>query len=964
MRSKNVLRSAIVLFVLAVFFLLPARAGQAPGDKPLTEEEKKELEEKIKKETPPLRYDAWCVFSSLSDMTNRPLIVPGPDDHKTTHSRPNSAGLTGFGRRGKWAHVVVDLQNTTELKKKQSFEGWASIVFNQVQASGATSDVPYAITYKQAFKIAPESENQYHFSILCPDYSWSSGVQVHFDTTHTLSGMDRTFSIVDLDQSKDELIVVVSDKPGAFQNLDPFAQKKMMMGDDDPARVGRKVASVAASELPERWQDLTIASLIIIDGPPSEGINDAQWAALKTYAQAGGRILIMAGKNPEKIKGSIEQLAGITVRGAAELPGIDQFEPPFFGPQKDNPEDPDWKLPVVEVATPNAGVVKRNSKTQIVEYSARSYGAGIVAFIPYSLTDKVLEFWHGRTTIPNGLLGKEKNLFAVDHEEEDDVAAAQQQAQQNNYRYGFFQNSIKPIDNRTLSAFRTRLDNSFENDTPVVMQSPSTVLQFLLIYLLCAVPANFLVFSVFRRREAAWLATPLLALVFTIMAYYTGYSGSTGNNTVNEVTVLEAGPGAPEAVGRTFMGVYAPQRDDYHIKFPPQKLPHGELFDTKAAPGHLVNQDLFEKRNQELPQMTVLDTGSRLEIEAIRIQQRATRKFEIQHRASVGGGIELKTTGGSGAGVTEVSVVNNTGMTLRKPIFFKNGQYAPLKANQDPGTLEPGESFDSRNTGLQWRSGRTQAFEEMARVHQSGTKHHQADRAKALTDYLEQHSRQYVNGVLYAWIDGPMLPVEIAPTGSKSFGVPHLEGITLLIVPVAASNKGSKFGAAAYVPPQVSYSDAYNPMLIASGNWKALKGKAEMGSRDEANGLFPTIFLKMNFGEDGYSRKQYQEKQTQLLLTFSKGETAEQGATAQQVLGKAGPPRLFTQRGNSAAMTELFPLNLNTSTQRGQVTYSIRLGDLFPKDAKKEYILKVVLNRPSDRNNPALEDFKVHPIKN
>src|SRR6185295_7982280 len=157
------------------------------------------------------------------------------------------------------------------------------------------------------------------------------------------AGLERYFGISDLDQSREELIVVVSDKPGAFQNLDPFAKRALPGEDDGTPRQGRKVASVVASELPERWQDLTIASLIIIDGPPVEGINDAQWAALKTYAQSGGRILIMAGKDPSRLKGQVEALAGISVRGPADLPGIDQFEPPYFGPVKENPEDPDWK---------------------------------------------------------------------------------------------------------------------------------------------------------------------------------------------------------------------------------------------------------------------------------------------------------------------------------------------------------------------------------------------------------------------------------------------------------------------------------------------------------------------------------------------------------------------------------------------------------------------------------------------
>ena len=464
----------VLLLLLALSPAFCFAAEKAP-EKPLTEEEKLKAEEERKKKIPALKYDAWCVFSELSGRAAR------EEDPESSHSRVNSIDLEGYGRRGKWAHVVLDLKNTTELKKKLVFEGYASIVFNQVQPGGS-AEIPYSTTYRQPFNVGPENENQYHFSILCPDYGWDSNVGIRIETS-VGSSYSRAFTLRDLDQAREELIVVVSDTPGAFKYLGPLRNRKDVdvTIEDLNKPAGRQVATVVPKELPERWQDLALASLIIIDGPPAEALNLAQWDALKTFARSGGRVLIMAGRDPARLKGSVEDIAGITVRGMTELPGIDQFEP-AYPIKKRGPDEPEWKLPVVEVAAPGANVVKRNVKTQIVEYCARSYGAGLVAFTPFSLSDRFLQDWPGRTIIPLGLLNKDKNLFSIETDLE--IEDASPAPQYNGWGWG--QSNIKPIENRTLATFRSKLDNSFEHDTPVVMQAPATVLRFLLLYLVCA----------------------------------------------------------------------------------------------------------------------------------------------------------------------------------------------------------------------------------------------------------------------------------------------------------------------------------------------------------------------------------------------------------------------------------------------------------------------------------------------
>ena len=90
----------------------------------------------------------------------------------------------------------------------------------------------------------------------------------------------------------------------------------------------------------------------------------------------------------------------------------------------------------------------------------------------------------------------------------------------------------------------------------------------------CSSPCrgNYFLFGWFRRREIAWLAVPVWAATFSVIAYVVGYLGHTGKLTVNELSVGEMGPREDVGVARTFFGIYAPLRDDFQIEFPPMKL--------------------------------------------------------------------------------------------------------------------------------------------------------------------------------------------------------------------------------------------------------------------------------------------------------------------------------------------------------------------------------------------------------
>ncbi len=956
-------------------------AGEADADK--------------KPKEKPFKYDAWCAFSDL--MVDRPYVSPyAPIDENTEHVRPGTSSLGGFGRRGQWAHVVVDLKNTTDPKDKILYEGSSTIHLNHVKPDDTSANT-FLTSYRQSFQVAPQAEKPYHFSIFCPENGWNAVLNVDIATAGGRL-YSRDFRLYDLDQKGEQLIVVVSDQPGAFKFLGPRMKNRdetdAMIDNGIKEETGRQIASVTPSELPSRWHDLSLASLIIIDGPPVGGLSPSQWDAIKSYTQAGGKVLIMAGKDPSRLKGAVEDLAGIVVRGSTELPILDQFETKF--PASASEKSTDARVPIIEVTAAGAGIVRRNTATQIVEYCAKSYGTGMVAFIPFSLNDRMFEGWPERFTIPVNLIRAEKNLFSVNPDESDGT----DDVQPNNAQYPYYRyNQQRQAKQLGIATLRNVLDTSFTADTPVEIQAPRTVLWFMIVYLLCAVPLNYVLFFVLRKREAAWLMVPVWALTFTIAAYYIGYSGKTGAVTVNEVSVIEAGAGQNTGIGRTFMGVYAPRRADYQIEFPPLAFSKEDVYDTQAAPAPLVNTVTMATRDYfDYPQMDIREAGDGMKIESILIQNRSTRRFEIQHRAWLGGGLDLKfaNTNNERDEHPSILVHNNVtrlaqrvklidnpnfdkvvfsnaashaaddakskrkwieegaviyrdddhvvvtlerghvdiarsniasiqtaqvGRVMRNAVFIKNGHYIEFEGENSKRDLDPGQTWDSRQSNSGWKPVDDQFLERYAvRFREMGQDgKHTADRASAVAHYLKDHMKQYVAGVFLAWTDGASLPVNIGVTGAQ-VEEPYLDGITLLVVPAVASNRGRV--AYKMDEPRAQFATAFSPEVRTSGEWKNCAKESIPIKTPLASGR-KCVYLRLKFDRE-YGQYVYKNKAAQLTFNI-------RNKSATNTTPYNGEVNLLVRMDNAVGPIDRFKL-LGTPTAIAGLapgsTYQIKTGKI------------------------------------
>lgn len=814
MRKRLTVYSAPLLSFL--LFLIPALnahvlyAGEAEKSDAKKDEEKEKEQE--------FKYSAWCAFRDL----NTEYIAPADtkeNREKTTHTRPISAQWKGFGRRGMWTSIVLEMKNTTE---KLEFKGGANVHVEPLTGDGSSTN-KYETTYSQPFDLGPQTIKQYRFSVLCPEDGWGS---TPFYVRGTNSGIpfERPIDIRDLDGARTDFILVISELAGGYRYLHP--QKRAQTVEEDDGSFDRQVASVEPADLPTRWHDLMAANLIILDGPPREALTEAQWDALRGYVQAGGHLLITAGKDPARLKGQIEELAGITANEMAEVTSLDgDFA------LRPSPQQKEWKLPIVNVTVSPRGnpIVSRNKTTQLVESVRRFYGTGSVTFLAYSLGDPVLDGWAGRTTIPLSIISTERGRRMFRANVDEDLLPNQQRRNRNNPYY-YNQQETPEEHAGTLTGFRKSLDRSFANDTPVQLHSPALVLAFLLFYLLFAVPVSYFIFGWLGKRELAWIFVPVISAVFSGIGYYIGHHGQIGNLTVNEVSVIETGSGMNTGMARTFAAIYSPRRDDYSLTFPPVKLKGGELMDTLTAPNHLLNPETLTNREIDAPTLSIRDLGQSFAIDDLRIQYRSTRHLEFLHRANLGEGLIANIDRDEDNRALKIHVENKIGSTLLYPTLIYDGRALAL-TKQDFPTLQSGEVFEDNNLSLQdgrWKTP-DEAFFGKQIAFAAARGKHIAPRVAALNAYMRANTDRFRNGAVIAWADGapPALPLEIK-TGWGSETKPRYEPITLIVLPLtmkklrtidALPNELSLATANNFDPDNMTWADYNGSSVLQMTPW-------------------------------------------------------------------------------------------------------------------------------------------------
>ena len=95
---------------------------------------------------------------------------------------------------------------------------------------------------------------------------------------------------------------------------------------------------------------------------------------------------------------------------------------------------------------------------------------------------------------------------------------------------------------------------------------------YLLLYIIVIGPVNYLVLKRRNRRELAWATIPALVVLFSGIAYLTGFQLKGNEAIVNQMSVAIGAVNSDNLQVQSILGLYSPRRHTYDIVLPPSAM--------------------------------------------------------------------------------------------------------------------------------------------------------------------------------------------------------------------------------------------------------------------------------------------------------------------------------------------------------------------------------------------------------
>lgn len=307
---------------------------------------------------------------------------------------------------------------------------------------------------------------------------------------------------------------------------------------------------------PLAWESLDVLVLNDLD---TADLSLAQRRALMTWVAHGGYLVVGGGEGAARTAAGIEDLLPVVLRGTRAVDDLHAVADLTGGELNPGPF-------LVAEATPTDGVVllEQDGLPLIVQ---RPYGAGTVTFLAFDAAADLFHRWEDNVLLWSSLLGS-ASFPATQIGIRTDYAAWE---------------AIRLVPGITVpSAF--------------------LLVGFALLYTLLVGPINYLLLRRVGRTEWAWVTIPVLAVLFTLVAYVTGLQIRGPVGIVHRLAVVHVPHGANTGRVTALVGFFSPRRATYDLEFDQAQVRVGE-WDIPAPVGG----------SEALPSIAQEEDGVRLE---------------------------------------------------------------------------------------------------------------------------------------------------------------------------------------------------------------------------------------------------------------------------------------------------------------------------------------------------------------
>lgn len=365
------------------------------------------------------------------------------------------------------------------------------------------------------------------------------------------SATTRTGGLRDMPQHN-LLYGVVTPEPSGFDFLSNVAGR----------RGEATVAYLSPHHLPDAPSAWNSLDVLILHDTDSSQFSAAQRQALAGWIQSGGQLVVVGGPGWQAASSGLIEWLPVTphsLENVASLPSLVQ--------QTGIPLDQSGPYLVTNSSLRQGELLWHEAGLPLL--ARRGWGQGSVYFLALDPTLAPLHGWDGQQSLWQTVAGQVPDLTPW---------------------------SQGVINGRSAIAAVSTLAQR-------TLPTAGTLMLFMFIYIVLIGPVNYKILKRRGQREMAWVTIPGLVLIFSGIAYVTGFGLRGTAPILNQMSVMVGQIGSEQAQTHTIIGLYSPSRSGYDLDLPPTAVIYpiarmsGFSEDIRSGSGQIVQDNRLTVRN-------------------------------------------------------------------------------------------------------------------------------------------------------------------------------------------------------------------------------------------------------------------------------------------------------------------------------------------------------------------------------
>jgi hypothetical protein len=460
----------------------------------------------------------------------------------------------------------------------------------------------------------------------------------------TPQGLMRTFSVSVMDGNKVlaktnlnlsctsdpiTLVGVLTDNPSAFT----------MLNNIRPVTGTTRTVQLNISDLPDRAQGWGMLDALIISNVDTGTLTPEQKQSLELWLANGGKLFVTGGIQWQATTAGLNEFLPIKLSSTRNVTGLSALSTYAMD---STPLELGTILATGKLQTGANILVEQNNIPLLIE---KQIGFGKVYFFAADPGLQPLSDWDGMQKIYEHLLAFKSP------------------------KPSWADGPWDPYQARTALSTLPEL----------ALPSFVYICCWLGLYIIVIGPANYFILRRIKRPELAWVTVPVLVIIFTSLAYFSGFLYRGTRPILNRIMLAQAWQGVRQTQATALVGLYSPNRTTYTVESQDQFLifPYPDMNQNLQG-----NNDWLSLKNE---------TG--ISLPDVRVEIGGMQSMGLEgSMPSLAIQQDLTLTLTENTPVLEGSITNTSNYTLQNSALVTSSGWTPI------GDIAPNESKNVSTT--------------------------------------------------------------------------------------------------------------------------------------------------------------------------------------------------------------------------------------------------------------------------